>query len=218
MPGNRTGTETSDFLNGKRFVWFLIAVAVVSAVAIRLGVPSFSPAGETKPDADSVGAGANGLAAGERSAHEMSVAVSGELSALVDTARVTSVDTVAAWSYRRTLVADLDSDGVPERLVLTSDVYVAEDGEPMWEDGHRWAVYVEEDDGGRTLVYGAFVHLGTVEAAVSTGVSDRTRRIVILERGPTRARLLVAAYDGPGLHRLVEATGADIQTWAGADR
>jgi hypothetical protein len=125
---------------------------------------------------------------------------------------------VGAWEYRTTVVADLDADGVPERLILTSDVYVTEDGEPMWEDGHRWGVYVEEDDGKRTLVYGAFVPFGVVDAGVEVADSAQGRRIVILERGPTRARLLVAAYDGPGQVRRVEGTGADIQTWAGADR
>lgn len=220
-------------MNGTRFVLLLVFVAVASAVWIRFGVPGLPQAESPAAAADTLGERAVAAdTAGERAAaedvpgHPDGLAPGSRTPAsgtpggigLIDTVRVPSVDTASAWAYRTTLVADLDDDAVPERLILASDVYVTDDGEPMWEDGHRWAVYVEEDDGKRTLVYGAFVPLGTVDAGIAVADPPNGRRIVILERGPTRARLLVAAYDGPGLSRAIGGTGADIQTWAGAER
>jgi hypothetical protein len=201
-------------VSGTRFVLVLAFLAVAAAVWIRTGVPGLPQAGIPAPEPDTLGVretppegtGARGIA------------TTPAVLDLIDSVRVPSADTAGAWAYRTTLVEDLDGDAVPERLILASDVFVTDDGEPMWEDGHRWAVYVEEDDGKRTLVYGAFVPLGTVDAGVTVADSSPGRRIVILERGPTRARLLVAAYDGPGLSRRIDGTGADIQKWAGAER
>jgi hypothetical protein len=42
--------------------------------------------------------------------------------------------------------ADLDRDGTQEEIEVRADVERAEDGELLWEDGHRWVVLVREGD------------------------------------------------------------------------
>lgn len=192
-------------MNGRGFVALLVGAAVIAAVAIMLGVPRAdleAPAGaaEAVPPVD----GSSTLPAPPLA---------------IDGGRVATADTAAAWTYHRTAVADLDGDGVPERLVLASDVFVTPDGEPVWEDEQRWAVYVEEDDGERTLVYANHAAPGAVSAAVGEAPdedgarSGGRRSIVIIEQDAHRARLLLAAYDGPGRGRVVDAAGTTVDAW-----
>lgn len=191
-------------MNGRRFVVLLALVAIASVTLIVMGIPTWGGAevaagpGETNavavPSAPDVG-------------------VIPALAAAVDSGSTVSADTAAVWAYRRTAVADLDGDAVPERLVVASDVFVTDDGEPLWDDVHRWAVYVEEDDGARTLVYSAFAPPGGVSVAVGVPAETGRRRIVVVEQGPRRGRLLLAAYAGPGRVDLVAAAGEQLEVW-----
>lgn len=202
-------------MSGRGFVVLLAFAAVIAAVAIALGVPTDvievpESAGDAVPDAarrgTEIGGGAKPLS----------------LASAVDSASTTSADTAASWSYRRTTVADLDGDGVPERLVLASDVFLTDDGEPVWEDRQRWAVFAEEDDGARTLLYSGWAAPGAVSAGVSpvqtpsleaadSGKTGRT--IVVIEQDTRRARLMVLAYDGPGRRRFLDAAGTNLDAW-----
>jgi hypothetical protein len=110
----------------------------------------------------------------------------------VDSALAGASDEVASWQYRRAAEADLDADGQPERLVLTADAALGAGGEPMWEDGQRWAVYVESADTLRTLLYARFVQFGSVEAAVTEG--EGAPHVTIIERGPHRRQAWEVAY------------------------
>lgn len=195
-------------MNGMQFV-VLLAVLVLAAVAIiALGSPA-TPVPEPGDDARQPTTHADSASpVGEDQAE------TGGLPDAVDRASTTSPDTAAGWRYRRTAVADLDADAVPERLVLAADVFVTEEGEPMWGNDHRWAVYVEEDDGGRTLVYSAVVPPGGVSAAVAAAAPSGFRDIVVVEQGPRRARLLLATYEGAGRARVAEATGTTVERWA----
>ena len=131
----------------------------------------------------------------------------------VDSARAGSPEVVAAWAHRQAIDVDLDADGAPERVILTADVELDGRGRPLWEDGHRWAVLVE-DDGRRTLVYSAFVPNGTAEAAlVATGSTPPARRVLVVERTPQQVRTLVVAYDGPGRASLVSASEHLVEQW-----
>ncbi len=182
----------------------LALLAIASVTLIVLGVPSWGGS-EAAADTGETGAGV-----------VRATPVVGEPPTLVtaiDSGSTVSADTAAAWAYRRTAVADLDGDAVPERLVVASDVFVTDDGEPLWDDTHRWAVYVEEDDAARTLVYSAFAPPGGVSVAVAAPVESGQRRIVVVEQSPRRGRLLLAAYAGVGRVDLVAAAGGELEVW-----
>src|SRR5438046_90801 len=49
----------------------------------------------------------------------------------------------SGWQYARRASVDLDGDGKPESVVMIADVTLDKRGRPLWEDGHRWQVYVE---------------------------------------------------------------------------
>jgi hypothetical protein len=130
----------------------------------------------------------------------------------VDSARV-SIGAVEAWRYRRELSADLDGDGQPERLVLTSDVEVRPDGVPLWEDGHRWALFAENTAGNRTLLYAAFVANGFVEAAVLQANDQGRRRVLVQERTPQQVRALEVEYRAPGDARSSSGAYYQVESW-----
>lgn len=100
------------------------------------------------------------------------------------------------WAYAQRGSADFDGDGAEESVVLICDVTLDPRGQPLWEDGHRWQVYVEEPDGGRTRVYARFVPNGTVTAQVTDGPGG-TPTVTIVERTPDRLALYEVAYAGP---------------------
>ena len=137
----------------------------------------------------------------------------------IDTTRVRSADEAAGWSYRREHVADLDGDGRDERIVLASDVTLAPNGSPLWEDGHRWAAWVDAA-GTRTLLYAAFVPHGFVEAAALAPDDRGRRRFLVQERSPSQLRTLEIEYLRPGSARLSSAAYYQVDAWlpGSADR
>lgn len=130
----------------------------------------------------------------------------------VDSARVSLAD-AQGWRYRRELSADLDGDGQPERLVMTSDVEVRPDGTPLWEDGHRWALLAESAGGERTVLYSAFVPNGFAEAAVLQPDSQGRRRVLVQERTPQQVRALEIEYRGPGGARSASNAYYQVESW-----
>jgi hypothetical protein len=129
----------------------------------------------------------------------------------IDSARVGSADTVAHWQHRRVIETDIDGDAENERVVLASDVEVRE-GEPLWEDGHRWALLIEDQDK-HTLLYAAFVPMGHVEVAVLTAGSEGRRNILVQERTPQQLRSLEVSYEPSGTAKLVSAAYYQIEQW-----
>lgn len=118
----------------------------------------------------------------------------------------------AAWPHRQVLEADLDGDARDERIVLATDVGLDSAGRPLWEDGHRWAVFVD-GPGERTMLYAAFVPNGHVEAAVTIAGSDGRRRVLVQERTPERLLVTEIDYDGPGRARTSSAAYAHVERW-----
>lgn len=130
----------------------------------------------------------------------------------IDSSRVRSPDEAARWGYRRALNVDLDGDGTEESLVIASDVTLGPRGMPLWEDGHRWAVYVDHPNA-RTLLYAAFVPNGFVEAAALAPSDTRVRRVLVQERTPTMLRALEVEYEGPGAAKLRSGAHYPLGTW-----
>ena len=129
----------------------------------------------------------------------------------VDAARVSAAD-AAIWRHQRSIAADLNGDGTPERLVLVADVQLSDSGQPLWEDGHRWAVFVA-DTPQVTLLYAAFVPNGSVEAAVLTGDGEGRRHVLVHERTPGQTRSMVIAYERPGTARSISEANYQIENW-----
>lgn len=131
----------------------------------------------------------------------------------IDTARVPSADTAATWGYRKEASADLDGDGTPERVVVAADATLGANGAPIWEDGHRWGVYVEGASGKRTLLYGAFVPNGFTEVAILAPGSEKRRKVLVQERTPQQMRALEVEYLGEGSARSSSSAYYQIGEW-----
>ena len=128
----------------------------------------------------------------------------------IDAERVALPD-AANWPHRRAIDADLDGDGSAERLILAADVTLDASGRPLWEDGHRWALFVE-DDGAGSLLYGAFVPNGAVEAAVLDAGANGARNVLVRERTPSQSRRFVIGYDARSA-RTVSAASDSVERW-----
>lgn len=129
----------------------------------------------------------------------------------VDTVH-SGLDAALTWQHRAGLEVDLNGDGESESLVVASDVTVMDSGEPLWEDGHRWAVYVE-DSAQRTLLYSNFLPHGVAEVAVGTAGSDGKRDVLIVERTPHHSRSVAVQYEAPGIARLVSDANYPLDRW-----
>jgi hypothetical protein len=129
----------------------------------------------------------------------------------VDAALGVSPREALEWGYRRELSADLDGDGSAEQLILAADVSVNDRGVPLWEDGHRWALVVQEG-GATTLVFSSFVPNGFVEAAVLNASSEGDRELLIQERIPSQVRSIVVSYQR-GAARTVSSAYYQIEQW-----
>lgn len=129
----------------------------------------------------------------------------------VDTVNA-GLETVLSWRHRAVLHADLNGDGRTEQLVVAADVSLAPNDEPLWEDGHRWGVYVE-DSTQRTLLYSRFLPHGVAEVAVGVTDADGTRDVLILERTPQHSRAIVLEYQRPGSARPVSDANYPLQQW-----
>ena len=125
----------------------------------------------------------------------------------VDTARIRSAAEALAWRHGRHVEVDLNGDGRNERVSLRSDVSVGSNDKPLWEDGHRWAVVVE--DGARqTLLYGAFVPNGHVEMAI---LEDRS--VLVVQRTPQQLQTFVVAYNAAGEAVTISAASHSVSQW-----
>jgi hypothetical protein len=100
------------------------------------------------------------------------------------------------WKYQQSVTADVDGDGKDETVTLLSDVRLDARGIPMWEDGHRWQVYV--DDGGEiTRLYARFLPNGKLTAEIATPVGGNRPTILLLEQMPDRLGVYEFLYRGP---------------------
>ena len=118
-------------------------------------------------------------------------------SPLLDRTSVRPVAGERGWNYEQTWSADFDGDGDRERLVVLAQVERSGD-RILWEDGHTWAVYVEEPSGDvqRTYLFSRLVPMGRLEVHVTRPEENATPRILILERAGGRLALWEVRYRG----------------------
>jgi hypothetical protein len=131
----------------------------------------------------------------------------------IDSVRVGGLAQVAAWRYRERTVSDLDGDGRDETIVLAADVELGTGGEPLWEDGHRWGLYVESAGGERTMLYSAFVPNGRPVAAILQADDGGRRRVLVEERTASQLVVYEIEYAGPGQARLSSAAFSQVERW-----
>lgn len=124
-----------------------------------------------------------------------------------------SVDEAASWSYRQTIDADLDGDGEKEVLVLTADAETLPDGTPLWDHGHRWAVFVSGPGAQPTLLYSGFVPNGHVVVGLLERAADGHQPVLVREHARHREAAFEIAYEAPGRARLVSAAYYAIERW-----
>lgn len=124
------------------------------------------------------------------------------------------------WAYQQKASVDFDADGELETAVLISDVTLDARGTPLWEDGHRWQVYVDEPTGERTYVYRQFLPNGKLTADVVRRESG-TRTLLLVARTPQSVSVHEVKYSGPQrivlmntIERPIEGAG----TFVGAPR
>lgn len=101
------------------------------------------------------------------------------------------------WTYAQRVSADFDGDGEDETAVLISDVTLDNGGAPLWEDGHRWQLYVEESDGKITRLYAKFIPRGRVTADVGIPSAGKELYLVVVEHSPDRMGVYEYEYRGP---------------------
>jgi hypothetical protein len=133
----------------------------------------------------------------ERSAGRLDTAVALPSTSLVDSAQTPAVAGREGWNYQQAAVADLDADGIDERVVLTARVELVR-GRPAWDDGQQWQVYIEEPDGTRTHIYAQFVQLGTVTLRVGADSTGAPASVILVEHLPDRLGVYEVTYTAPG--------------------
>lgn len=118
------------------------------------------------------------------------------IGALADTSIPRAEAGEKGWAYTQKATADFDADGQVETAVLISDVTMNAAGVPLWEDGHRWQLYVEEPTGERTYIFRQFLANGKLTADVVRRESG-TRTILLEARTPDHVSLHEVKYSGP---------------------
>jgi hypothetical protein len=97
------------------------------------------------------------------------------------------------WNYQQRVEADLTGDGRAEYVVLTARVELYR-GQPAWDDGQPWQVYVEDQAGRRTYLYAQRLQLGTLTMRVTRADNAVPPAVILVEQLPDRLRILEATY------------------------
>lgn len=127
----------------------------------------------------------------------------------------------SGWRYQQQVVADIDGDDEDETVVLISDVTLDAGGQPLWEDGHRWQVYVREGDGRVTRLYARFLPNGKLTAELAMPPSGATHGIVLIEQTPSHIGVFEFRYRGPdrvNVYRRLDRELDATRRFAGSPR
>jgi hypothetical protein len=103
---------------------------------------------------------------------------------------------------------DLAGDAAPEEIEIRADVELDAEGDPLWEDGHRWAVFVHDSRGEHRLV-DEFVPQGRLSGWVVQPDSGRALLVVLRQSGTSGIVVRTFRADGEGYAAVdrVDATG-----------
>ena len=71
-------------------------------------------------------------------------------------------DEISAMNEVTSYVGDTDADGTDEKVVLATSAQRSAKGEFMWDDGQKWALYVEEGGGEAYVLVDEYVQTGNV--------------------------------------------------------
>lgn len=130
---------------------------------------------------------------------------------LIDHTIATAAAGKDGWNYYRSGTADLNGDGTVERIVLATEVELV-GGQPAWDDGHHWQVYVESSGGVRTQLYTQRLQLGTLTLRLTGGTGGP--KILLIEHLPDSIKVYEIVYEGSGqteqravLHRQLDPRG-----------
>ena len=113
--------------------------------------------------------------------------------ALVDSTIPAAIAGEDGWNFQQSVNADFTGDGQAERVVLTARVELVR-GQPAWDDGQPWQIYVESGNGDRTYVYAQRLQLGTLTMRMSPSDSNRLPTVILLEQLPERWRIIEVDY------------------------
>lgn len=114
---------------------------------------------------------------------------------LIDGAIPPAVAGEDGWNYSRFAEVDLNGDGSPELVVLMARVEVYR-GQPAWDDGQPWQVYVESADGLRTYLYARRLQLGSLDMRITTAATG-TPAVILIEHLPDHFAIYEFRYAGP---------------------
>lgn len=119
------------------------------------------------------------------------------------------------WQYVKMSEADIDGDGVEEKLYVTTSAFWTPGGWG-WDDGHPWHVYVEESDGTRTYLFSNWVQLGQLRVMLSSEPGDKGPKDVLIEQVGGHGLILYrASYQGPGKHAAEHLVSLPIAGFTG---
>lgn len=119
------------------------------------------------------------------------------------------------WDLHRTLVVDLNGDGRNETVHVLASVERADTGDFMWDDGHVWNVYIEDEDGQVTEVFRGWVQLGELRVRSLDPFADNLGPgLLVLKEEGAGITMYRVFYDGPGLVRTEKLAG--VSTWSEA--
>ncbi len=93
--------------------------------------------------------------------------------------------------------ADLDGDVALEEVELLADVELGSDGEPLWEDGHRWVVLIR-DGSEEHRVVDQFVPQGRLTGWIVEPEEGSPVVVVLKESGTAGIELRAFRHAGEG--------------------
>ena len=138
--------------------------------------------------------------------------------ALIDSTIPPAIAGEDGWNFQQSVSADFTGDGQAERVVLTARVELVR-GQPAWDDGQPWQVYVESGNGSRTYLYAQRLQLGTLSMRMSQSDSTQLPTVILLEQLPERWRIFEVRYPTADaaprtvlqFERRIDARGAMVE-------
>lgn len=102
--------------------------------------------------------------------------------------------------------AELDGDVAPEEVEILAEVELSPDGQPLWEDGHRWVVLIRDGSEEHRLV-DEFIPQGRLSGWVVEPEGGSPIVVVLKESGTVGIEL--QAFRFAGQHGYVAAGSYD---------